>query len=121
MKRFIFLTVLTFVTFRLFADIPEEKLKIELFDNIQTEPERAADTQKAENKEVADKEAASKVTDVQEATTKVADVPKAANKATDVPKTENQLSTVAYLLYAIAAFAFAFLIWIFIRQRRKIE
>jgi hypothetical protein len=118
MKRFFFLSVFTLTTFKLFADIPVEEIKVELFDNIQEEPAPGTDTQKATIKDLVTKEVASKVTDVQ-TTSNGAEVPRTADKVSDVRVTENQSSTVAYLLYAIAVVAFAFLIWIYIRERKK--
>jgi hypothetical protein len=37
----------------------------------------------------------------------------------DVAKDMSSQSNIDYVLYSIAAFAFAFLIWIYIRERKK--
>jgi hypothetical protein len=41
------------------------------------------------------------------------------NTETYVAKDISTQSNIDYILYSIAAFAFAFLIWIYIRERRK--
>jgi hypothetical protein len=41
------------------------------------------------------------------------------NTETYVAKDMSSQSNIDYVLYSIAAFAFAFLIWIYIRERKK--